>query len=416
VKVLVFAHRLELGGTQTNAIELAATARDRFGQDVVLFAEPGPAAALAEARGLRLVPAPAADNHPSPRVMRALRAAVRAERPDLIHAWDWPQCFDAYYGEHMTFGVPLLCTVMGMAVPRFIPRTLPTTFGTRALADQARRTRAGPVDLLEPPVDVDFNAPDVVDAAEFRRQFGLADDRFTVAVVSRLVEWLKLESLLRSIAAVDLLAKDVPVQLAVVGEGTAAARVAERAAEVNDRHGASVVVLTGGLLDPRPAYQAADAMLGMGGSALRSMAFAKPLIVLGEQGFSRPFDRSTADYFLRYGYYGLGDGDLRPDRIADQLRPLVTDERLRAELGSFGREIVTTHYGLEPAAERLVALYRRVAAGRPGRLVLAREGARTAALLAGRKVPAPVRERVRSLAGSLAGPRAGSRAGERRQG
>jgi glycosyltransferase involved in cell wall biosynthesis len=396
VKVLVFAHRLELGGTQTNAIELAATARDKFGQDVVLFAEPGPAAALAEQRGLRLLPAPGAIDHPSPRVMRALRAAVRAEQPDLIHAWDWPQCFDAYYGEHLVFGVPLLCTVMGMAVPRFIPRTLPTTFGTRELTQQARRTRSGPVELLEPPVDVDFNAPGVVDDGPFRARFGVADDRFTVAVVSRLVEWLKLESLLRGIAAIDLLAKELPVQLLVVGEGTAAAQVAERAAEVNDRHGANVVVLTGGLVDPRPAYQAADAMLGMGGSALRSMAFAKPLVVLGEQGFSLPFDRSTVDYFLQHGYYGLGDGDLRADRIVDQLRPFVTDVELRADLGSFGRDIVVRRYGLEPAAERLVGLYQRVAAGRQSRLVLAAEGARTAALLAGRKVPPSVRERVRS--------------------
>ncbi|HVQ92608.1 MAG TPA: aminotransferase class I/II-fold pyridoxal phosphate-dependent enzyme [Mycobacteriales bacterium] len=397
MKVLVFAHRLELGGTQVNAIELAATARDRFGQDVVLFAEPGPAAALARQRGLRLIPAPAADGHPSPRVIRALRAAVRAERPDLIHAWDWPQCFDAYYGEHLVFGVPLLCTVMGMTVPSFIPRTLPTTFGTRELVEQARRTRSGPVDLLEPPVDIEHNAPGAVDVGPFRAEYGVDTDRFTLAVVSRLTEWLKLESLLRGIAAVDQLAKDVPVQLIVVGEGTAAARVAERAAEVNDRHGANVVLLTGGLVDPRPAYQVADLMLGMGGSALRSLAFGKPLIVLGERGFSRRFDRYTVDYFRQHGYYGLGDGDLRPDRLAGQIRPLVTDAALRADLGRFGREFVLAEYGLQPATERLVALYQRVVAARPSRLALAAEGGRTAALLAARKVPAPVRDRARSV-------------------
>lgn len=396
MKVLVFAHRLELGGTQVNAIELAATARDKFGQDVVLFAEPGPAAALAEQRGLRLIPAPAAEEHPSPRVMRALRAVVRAERPDLIHAWDWPQCFDAYYGEHLVFDVPLLCTVMGMTVPSFIPRALPTTFGTRELAEQARRTRSGPVDLLEPPVDIEHNAPGVVDDGPFRERFTVDSGRFTLAVVSRLVEWLKLESLLRGIAAVDLLAKEQPVQLIVVGEGTAAARVAERAAEVNDRHGAQVVLLTGGLVDPRPAYQAADLMLGMGGSALRSLAFGKPLVVLGEQGFSLPFDQSTVDYFRQHGYYGLGDGDQRPGRLADQIRPLVTDAARRAELGAFGREFVVNEYGLQPAAERLVALYGRVVAARRSRLTMAAEGGRTAALLAARKVPAPVRDRVRS--------------------
>ena len=38
MKILVFAHHLELGGTQTNAIELAAAVRDRHGHDVALFA------------------------------------------------------------------------------------------------------------------------------------------------------------------------------------------------------------------------------------------------------------------------------------------------------------------------------------------------------------------------------------------
>jgi glycosyltransferase involved in cell wall biosynthesis len=409
VKVLVFAHRLELGGTQTNAIELAAAVRDRHGWDVVLVAEPGPAQALAEEKGLRLVAAPAAAGHPSLKVARALRAVVRAEKPDLIHTWDWPQCFDAYYGEHLIHGVPLLCTIMGMTTLGFIPRGVPTTYGTRALADEARQGRSGSVDLLEPPVDVDRNAPGTLssaDTAEFRERFGIDDSRRTVAVVSRLVEWLKLESLLRGIGAVDLLAKDTPVRLLVVGEGTARDRVAALANEVNDRHGAEVVVLTGGLVDPRPAYEVADVMFGMGGSALRSMAFAKPLIVFGERGFSRTLDRSSADWFLRHGWYGLGEGDTDPAPVAEQLRPLLADAGLRADLGAFGRGLVVEHYGLEPAARGLAELYGRVAAGHRPVAGAAVEGARTAALLAGRRLPAPVRQQVRKLV-SRRGPAEG---------
>jgi hypothetical protein len=191
----------------------------------------------------------------------------------------------------------------------------------------------------------------------------------------------------------------MPIRLVVVGEGTAAAQVAERAAEVNDRHGAEVITLTGGLVDPRPAYEVADLMLGMGGSALRSMAFAKPLVVLGEQGFSLPLEESSRAYFRQHGWYGLGDGDLSPDRIADQVRPLVTDPARRAELGALGRRIVTEQYGLEPAAAGLVRLYERVAARRPRRLAAAVEGGRTAAMLGSRKLPAPVTDRVRALRG-----------------
>ena len=402
MKVLVFAHRLELGGTQTNAIELAATVRDTHGHDVVLFATPGPASELARGKGLRLIDAPAATTHPSPAVMRALRAAVRAEKPDLIHVWDWPQCFDAYFGEHLVHGVPLLCTMMGMVVPSFVPRQLPTTFGTQQLAEDARRSRTGTVDLLEPPVDVDFNAPGAVDPAPFKEKFGLTDDKTTIVTVSRLVEWLKLESLLRSIEAVDLLAATHAVRLVIVGEGTAAEQVAARAAEVNRKHGTDVVVLTGGLLDPRPAYEAADVMLGMGGSALRTLAFAKPIVVLGEKGFSLPFDESTVGYFRQHGYYGLGKGTETPADLAAQIAPMIEDSLLRKELGEFGRGVVVEHYGLDPAARGLEELYRRVAAAPAHRTTTAREGARTVAMLTARRLPSPVKDKLRAVVRRLA--------------
>jgi glycosyltransferase involved in cell wall biosynthesis len=205
------------------------------------------------------------------------------------------------------------------------------------------------------------------------------------------------------------LAKELPVRLVVVGEGPARDQVAALATEVNDRHGADVVVLTGGLVDPRPAYEAADVMFGMGGSALRSMAFGKPLVVFGERGFSRTLDRSSADWFLRHGWYGLGDGDLDPAPAAEQLRTLAMDPRLRVDLGAFGRDLVVQRYGLEPAARGLADLYGRVVAGgRRPLIATAGDGARTAALVAGERLPPPVRQRVRTwVTRSRPGPEGG---------
>ena len=49
------------------------------------------------------------------------------------------------------------------------------------------------------------------------------------------------------------------------------------------------------------------------------MAFAKPLVVVGERGFSRVLDEDTLPTFLHQGWYGLGDG--RPDDLARSGRP-----------------------------------------------------------------------------------------------
>lgn len=361
MKILVFGHHLELGGSQFNSVELSATMERDYGHDVVIFAAPGPAVDLVHDRGLTYVAAPRARMHPSPTVMRALRRVVAEHRVDLVHAWEWAQCLEAFYGLPLAGRLPLVGSDMSMAVTRFLPRCLPITYGTPALVEEARRWHTAPVELLEPPVDVERNHPNAVDPTEFKTRHRLNDGRLNVVVVSRLTTWLKLEGLERSMEAVASLARECPVRLVVVGGGTAFDRLADRAAGINARLGRRVVVLTGPMTDPRPAYAAADLILGMGSSVLRGMAFAKPCIVLGEEGFSEPFNPQTGRRFLWAGFYGLGNGDRSAERLRAQLAELLEQPDNLRKLGAFGRRIVEERFSLEVGAATLDAFYRSAA-------------------------------------------------------
>ena len=186
--------------------------------------------------------------------------------------------------------------------------------------------------------------------------------------------------------AVAMLAPETGAQLVVVGDGPARAHLEDVAARVNAGTGTTTVTLTGELADPRPAYAAGDVLLGMGGSALRAMAFAKPLIVLGELGFALPLTPDTVDTFLWQGFYGLGDGDRRPDGLADLLRPLLGDPALRAELGSFARRFVEDRFSLVSAGERQELLYTEWITSHASRATLVTEGARTATQVLTHKV------------------------------
>lgn len=395
MKVLVVAHRMELGGTQVNAIDLAAEVQKAADVQVLMAAAPGPSVGMPRAAETQLRRLPDPARHPSLNVIRALDTVEREFHPDLVHVWDWTQCFDAYPGLYLQRRLPVLCSVMSMVVPRFIPRQLTTTFGTVQLAEKASRMRRGPVRLLEPPVDLEANHPGVSDGEAFRLAHGVAPDQILVVMVSRLESWLKLESLQRGIAAVEQLARRHPVRLVIVGEGSATAQVAARAAAANATLGREVVSLAGGRIDPRPAYEAADIMMGMGGSALRTMAFATPLIVMGERGFSRVLDRSTLPTFLYQGWYGLGTG--RYDDLESQLERLVESPAERHTLGQLGLATVRERYDLKAAAAALVGYYEEAATQQ---FSLSRglfEGFRTAGLVGGRSAQRAVTTRTSQL-------------------
>jgi glycosyltransferase involved in cell wall biosynthesis len=360
MRLLVAPHDLEIGGSQINAIDLAAGAAEA-GHDVIVYGRPGPLVDHIEKRGLDFVPARPLHYRPAPSRIAQLAVIARKRRLDLIHAYEWPPCLDAYYGAHLAMGVPLVCTVLSMSVSALVPRSIPLVMGTEALGDEARRSHRAPVWVLEPPIDVEGDHPGI-DGTGFRRDHGIADGAPLVVTVSRLAVDLKLDALVQAVDAADLLAGRLPLRLAIVGGGPAAAALQERADEVNRRRGREVVSLLGPMPDPRAAYAAADVVVGMGSSALRALAIGRPVVVQGEEGFSKPFAPETLPYFLRHGMWGRAEAGWTVQRLADQLQAVLADPQRGAALGAYGRRKVEERFSLARANAEQLEIYAAVLA------------------------------------------------------
>jgi L-malate glycosyltransferase len=374
MRLLVAPHDLNIGGSQINAIDLAAGAAET-GHDVLVYGVPGPLLDLVRSHGLDFVPARPLRYRPAPSRVAQLGMLARKHRLDLIHAYEWPPCLDAYYGAHLVLGVPLLCTVLSMSVSPLVPRSIPLVMGTEALGDEARQSHRAPVWVLEPPIVVDADHPDI-DGTSFRRDCGVGDDSPLVVTVSRLAIDLKLDALVQAIDAADLLAGRLSVRLVIVGGGPAEAALHGRAAEVNRRWGREVVSFAGAMSDPRAAYAAADVVVGMGSSALRALSIGRPVVVQGEEGFSKPFEPETLAYFLRHGLWGRAEDDWTVQRLAEQIHALLADSRRRAELGAFGRRTVEERFSLGRAVARQLEIYDEVLAR--GRRMSSADAATTA--------------------------------------
>lgn len=391
MKVLVYPHTMEIGGCQLNAVETAGALLGR-GHDVSVISQPGPLVELVHQLGVEHIPLdPKTGRRPSPRAANQLIQLVRERKFDIVHGYEWPPGLEAFAGPGLRLGHRVVCTVYSMAVAPFLPHTMPLIVSTDNIRHRAEAAGYENVTLLEPPVDVHANSPGY-DPGSFRQDVGLDPEVPLLATVTRLAPELKLEGLLAACAAVgEVAASGVPVQLVIVGDGSARAEVEKAAAAANARADRGVVVLTGAMQDPRPAYAAADLVIGMGSSAERALAFAKPLIVQGEYGFWKLFTADTMPIFLRQGFYGIGDdagdGAAGARHLKEILLGLLGEPATWPALGEFGRTVAVDRFSLEHNATVHEKLYQSICeAPRPAASRLARDVVRGSASLARYKV------------------------------
>ena len=122
MKILVYPHTMELGGSQLNAIQLAAAVRDR-GHEVIVLSEPGLLVERVRAMNLEHIEVPAHRRRPSLGMMGTLARLVRDWDVDVVHGYEWPPILEAFYGLRCRRGIPVVGTIMSMSVAPFVPRT-----------------------------------------------------------------------------------------------------------------------------------------------------------------------------------------------------------------------------------------------------------------------------------------------------
>ena len=357
---------LALGGCPINALDLARALREQGHYVVVMAVDEQVRVSVlpyAEDAGFDLVRIPSG--------MGLFGRARHLRRIAAEHDLDVLHVFAAWLGRSAV----LACGLRGRRVPVVLnwlmdneftttSRT-PLVVGTGGLHREAVELHGPRSYLLEPPVDLAHDRPDDEAGRQFRVQHGLGEEELVLVLVGR-IDMLTSEQRHHGVAklpgillALDaLLAPGAPVaRLVLVGDGSAIEQVSERAAAVNRLLGREAVLLTGALGDPRPAYAAADVGLAMGGSALRVMAHGRPLVVLGDHGFSRIFCAETCEQFLDDGYYGTVAPDDPVAHLWAQL-DMLQEASERRRLGEWGLDFVRRRHGLEAGAAHLEEIYR----------------------------------------------------------
>lgn len=360
-RVLVHLNSLELGGTQINAVDLAVQVREHGIHSILVGAadtlSPGPSLLdIADDRGIAVEIYDPASSIPARG--RQLTDLAKRHRAGLIHVYgSWGGGARPTYWGPSRFGrIPWAQTVWEMEVSPMMKRHMPMIVGTGYLIDDLQN-RPGLTTLISPPVDTDLDRPNPEAGAAFRAEHGLEGN--LLVIVSRLDLSMKSVPIGIAIEAMRELSADAT--LVIVGTGDNAERLRGAGARVNEAVGRHAVRFIGPMSNPRPAYAAADVMIGMGGSAARTLAFGKPLVAHGEGGKAELFEESTADQLARYSYWSDDEVEHPAELLTSFIAPLLHDTRRRDELGEFGRRFAIERFGLVRMGADLADFYREAA-------------------------------------------------------
>ena len=347
---------LALGGAQINAIDLARALRER-GHQVSVFAirDAVPVSIIPYAESSKVDVELLPGGHGLWYTARSIARFAHQGQSDVVHV------FAPWLGK-----IVGVSAAMGSAA--YVETNwymdnyfwgspeVPLIVGTGRMREQAQARLKAAVHLMEPPVDLRADAQDSSAGRQFRTSHGIGDDEVLLTVVSRVDRSMKSEGIAHTIAALVRL-RDPLLTLVIVGDGDAHAEISVQAAEANNLLRRNAIVMAGSMLDPRAAYSAADVVVGMGGSAIRALAHGKPVIVVGEKGFSLPYTPSTREHFRYEGFYGVGAGSDPVARLASHIKDLRDSDHVRQDLAQFGLVEAKERFGLDAAAASLESIY-----------------------------------------------------------
>jgi len=189
-------------------------------------------------------------------------------------------------------------------------------------------------------------------AADFKKRYGIPDDRFVVVQVSWMIPEKGIPELLRT--ARILLSTNPRVHFVLVGEGAYREKFMNDAAALGI---AEHVTWTGLIQDPfsEGVYESADTVCQLseweelfGWMIAEAMAYGKPIVATNVGGIPELVNDGVSGFLVERG---------DPVTAAERLDRLAADPDLRRKLGEAGRAFVAEKFDLKRNVAQLLNLY-----------------------------------------------------------
>ena len=373
-KVLIALMGLDIGGAETHVLELCKALRKR-GLDLYVVSNGGAYEQELLEAGVKHYNVPL--NNKRLRSLIAsyllLKTIIKENNIRLVHAHARiPAFLCGLLQKRLGFR---FVTTTHFPFNTALPYRLLTNWGeaSLAVADDLKtyltenyRVPAENILLTVNGIDID-KFKKGADARAVANEFSLDKNKRRVVMVARMDATNNMAAYQLIEGAARLAAHNENIEIIIVGGGNDLENVKQKAEAANKTLGKRVVLAVGNRTDVPLFLELADVFVGLSRAALEAMAFEKPAILAGDQGYMGIFDASKLDDAIDTNFCCRGFALPTTEKLTTDIMTLLDmDADARVRLGQFGREVVARHYSIGRMTDDALALYAKVNnGGRP---------------------------------------------------
>lgn len=306
--------------------------------------------------------------------VQQLRTIIQEEKIDLIHAFDTRSYMHGYLASLLD-GVPIICTLCGGVDPYY---NIPKSPKLIVFSDEQKMRminkwgwESGLIEVIRNRLDTDKlqNHRNLLNLDDLGA-FGIDTTRPLLMMITRFDD-LQVGGIPSLIEAVAQLRVNLPLQLVFIGGSkNPDSEPLKMAKALNQKYNDDTVVMIDTIEDAFRFLKYASIVFGVGRSAFEGMYYAKPTIILGNNGYAGTVGEDDIDNLAYYNFSGRNQKELVSSHVfAKKISDLISNEELRNKLGDFAKKYIEQELDVTKGIARINKMYEIVTNMRRGRFI-----------------------------------------------
>lgn len=369
IRVLMLIDALNIGGTETHVLNITKQLIE-MGIYVVIATSGGPMEAVFNSYGIKIIKVPFEGDYISNKkkngMVKFLKNIVDSEKITVIHSHLFAsmQLASELY---RTYKIPYVVTIHGLFYPNDIlfsscikaSNVIAVSTPVKDMLDKKLGNRIKNKVIVIP----NGISSDIIKTSDYNRdvrdELGIPQKGKILCYCSRL-DWNKTDAARVFLFSFSqLLAKFPNLHAIIIGDGTGKESIEKEAQIINDMAKGNVVHLVGAKANVIPYYLRSSVVIGTGRVALEAMMCQKPVIAIGNQGYTGIVTEKNKALQWKM-YFGDHAAIEKPNvsKLVDDITVLMSDAEMRKVLGEWGRVWCEKKFNINKTTRDIMQTYK----------------------------------------------------------